>query len=252
MSDAALALPSGYHLHAFAAVGSTNDEAKALARAGAPPGTLVWAREQTGGRGRRGRVWQSPPGNLYLSLVLRPDQPPAITAQLGFVAAVALGVALRVLTPLADRLRFKWPNDLLLDGCKIAGILLESEIAASDRVDFVVIGIGVNIASAPSGVEYPAISLAAVGAAIDPEDLLPEFTRQFDRWERCWQQEGFGPVRAAWLDGAGGLGDGIRVRLERSTLYGRFCDLDQDGALVLEAAEGRRRIAAGEIFLAAG
>lgn len=252
------ALPAGFHLHFFETIGSTSDEAKALARAGAPGGTIVWALEQTAGRGRRGRVWQSPPGNLYLSMLLRPTEPPISVAQLGFVAALGLGDALAALTDpgppdLGPRLRFKWPNDLLVDGAKIAGILLESETAASDRVEFVVIGVGVNIAAAPSGVEYPATSLADKGVAgVEPEHLLPAFVNHFDTWARRWRLEGFAPIRAAWLDRAGELGDAILVRLDRATLSGRFLDLDTDGALVLDAPDGRRRIAAGEVFPAHG
>jgi BirA family biotin operon repressor/biotin-[acetyl-CoA-carboxylase] ligase len=252
-------LPEGFRLCRHATLGSTNDEAKALARAGAPDGTLVWADEQAAGRGRRGRQWLSPPGNLYLSLVLRPDAAPSRAAQLGFVAALGLGDALRplifddaraALGEPALRLRYKWPNDLLANGQKLAGILLESETtSAKDRVDFVVVGIGVNIVSAPEDVEFPATSLAAEGVAqVTPALLLEGFIRHFAGWAGRWREEGFAPVRAAWLAAASGRGERVRVRLERSTLCGRFHDLDDDGALVLDGAEGRRRIAAGEVF----
>lgn len=262
MTEAAPALPEGFRLCHYATLGSTNDEAKALARAGAPQGTLVWADEQTAGRGRRGRVWLSPPGNLYLSLVLRPDGAPARAAQLSFVAALGLGDAL-VALGLGDalaalggpamRLRYKWPNDLLANGRKLAGILLESETSASDRVDFVVVGVGVNIVLAPDDVEFPATSLAAQGVAtVTPAALLAGFARHFEIWARRWRAEGFAPVRAAWLARASGLGERVRVRLERNTLCGRFLDLDDDGALVLEGVQGRRRIAAGEVFPALG
>jgi BirA family transcriptional regulator, biotin operon repressor / biotin---[acetyl-CoA-carboxylase] ligase len=245
-------LPPGYQLHSFDAVGSTNDEAKALARDGAGEGTLVWAREQKSGRGRRGRAWQSPPGNFYLSLVMRPEGAPSEAAQLGFIAALGLGDALGALCGAALRLRYKWPNDVLAGGRKLAGILLESETAALDRVDFVVIGVGVNIATAPGDVEYPATSLVAEGfAGITPPKLLEAFVRHFDEWARRWRAHGFAPVRAAWLAQAGGIGERIRVRLERQTLDGRFLDLDEAGALVLEAPGGNRRVTAGEIFPAA-
>lgn len=253
MTEAAPALPEGFRLRHFETLGSTNDEAKALARAGAPEGTLVWADEQTAGRGRRGRVWLSPPGNLYLSLVLRPEGAPARAAQLGFVAALGLGDALAALAGPAMELRYKWPNDLLVNGRKLAGILLESENAASDRVDFVVAGIGVNIVAAPADAEYPAISLAAEGVAgITPAVLLGGFVRHFEIWAGRWRATGFAPVRAAWLARASGLGEPVRVRLERDTLFGRFLDLDADGALVLEGEAGRRRITAGEVFPALG
>ena len=245
-------LPEGFRLCHHATLGSTNDAAKALARAGAPDGTLVWADEQEAGRGRRGRQWLSPPGNLYLSLVLRPDAAPSRAAQLGFVAALGLGDALRPLGAPALLLRYKWPNDLLLNGRKLAGILLESETSARESVDFVVVGIGVNIVSAPEDVEFPATSLAAEGVTgVTPALLLEGFIRHFASWAGRWRLEGFRPVRAAWLSAASGLGERVRVRLERKTLCGRFHDLDDDGALVLEGAEGRRRIAAGEVFPAA-
>src|SRR4029077_16032534 len=246
------ALPDGFRLHRYETLGSTNDAAKALARTGAPEGTLVWADAQEAGRGRRGRQWLSPPGNLYLSLVLRPDAAPSRAAQLGFVAALGLGDALRPIVGPDLRLNYKWPNDLLANGRKLAGILLESETSAKDGVDFVVVGIGVNIVSAPEDVEFPATSLAAEGVAqVTPAALLEGFVRHFAGWTRRWREEGFLPVRAAWLRAASGLGERVRVRLERSTLCGRFHDLDDDGALVLEGAEGRRRIAAGEVFPAA-
>jgi BirA family biotin operon repressor/biotin-[acetyl-CoA-carboxylase] ligase len=252
MMGAVPALPEGFRLHRYKTLGSTNDEAKALARAGAPEGTLVWAEEQTAGRGRRGRIWLSPPGNLYLSLVLRPDGAPAHAAQLGFVTALGLGDGLAALAGPALRLSYKWPNDLLVNGRKLAGILLESENAASDRVDFVVAGIGVNIIAAPDDVEFPATSLTAEGVAgITPAILLEGFTRHFEIWAWRWRAAGFAAVRAAWLARASGLGEPVRVRLERSTVLGRFLDLDESGALVLEGAHGRHHIAAGEVFPAA-
>jgi BirA family biotin operon repressor/biotin-[acetyl-CoA-carboxylase] ligase len=258
MTGFAPGLPEDFRLYRYATLGSTNDEAKTLARAGAPDGTIVWADEQTAGRGRRGRRWLSPPGNLYLSLVLRPEGAPARAAQLGFVAALGLGDALRPLVlgktlaalggP-ALNLRYKWPNDLLANGRKLAGILLESETSAKDRVDFVVLGIGVNIISAPADVEFPATSLVAEGVAgVTPADVLEGFARHFAGWARRWRAEGFAPLRLAWLEGASGLGERVRVRLDHDTLFGRFQGLDDDGALVLDAADGRRRIAAGEVF----
>jgi BirA family transcriptional regulator, biotin operon repressor / biotin---[acetyl-CoA-carboxylase] ligase len=257
MTDAAPSLPDGFRLLHFATIGSTNDEAKALARAGAADGTLVWADEQTAGRGRRGRVWLSPPGNLYLSLVQRPGGTPAHAAQLGFVAALSLGDALLAVTGTALRLSYKWPNDLLADGGKLAGILLESETGTSEKVDFVVIGAGTNLASKPSDVEFPATSLAEHGfAGVTPVLLLEAFARHFAGWAQRWRLQGFAPVRTAWLARASGIGEDIRVRLERSTLTGRFHDLDEDGALLLDASAeeggGRRRIAAGEVFPAFG
>jgi BirA family transcriptional regulator, biotin operon repressor / biotin---[acetyl-CoA-carboxylase] ligase len=253
MSAATLTLPAGYRLVALERIGSTNDEAKRLARAGADTGTVVWAKEQTAGRGRRGRPWVSPPGNLYVSLIARPDCPPAEAAQLGFVAAVGLGEAIAELAGAALPLSYKWPNDVLLRGRKLAGILLESETGGGGgAVDFVVIGTGVNLVVRPDNVEYPAISLADEGLGdIPPTALLAAFLRHYDIWAARWRDEGFAVVRAAWLRRAGGIGSDIRVRLDCATLYGRFLDLDAGGALLLDAAGGHRRITAGDIFPAA-
>ena len=259
MSDSAPApaLPDGYRLLRYDRIGSTNDAAKDLARSSAAEGTVVWAGEQTAGRGRRGRLWQSPPGNLYVSLVLRPSGGAAHTAQLGFVAALGLRDAVAGLTGPGPRVECKWPNDVLANGRKLAGILLESETAAAGTIDFVVIGVGTNLAFRPSDVEYPATSLTEEGfPEVTPAVLLEAFAHCFDAWARRWRAEGFAPIRAAWLARASGVGEAIRVRLERSTLLGRFVDLDEDGALLLDAAAeqggGRRRIAAGEVFPALG
>jgi BirA family biotin operon repressor/biotin-[acetyl-CoA-carboxylase] ligase len=242
-------LPSDYRLVCCDSIGSTNDEAKHLARDGAAEGTLVWALEQTAGRGRRGRAWVSPRGNLHASLILRPDCPAWCGAQLGFVAALAVGEALGAMLPLLDGLSYKWPNDILVNGCKIAGILLESEMTALDKLAFLVVGVGVNLIASPQGTEYPATSVAAEGlGAVAPATMLEEFCRHFQSWDRRWRDDGFAPVRAAWLADASSRGEPIRIRLEAATLRGRFLDIDQQGALLLESAGEHRRISAGEVF----
>ncbi len=242
--------PGGFRLLHCATVGSTNDELKRLARDGAADRTVLWADAQTAGRGRRGRHWVSPPGNLYASLLLRPDCPVAAAAQLGFVAAVATAEALDRLAGVA--VQCKWPNDLVLYGRKLAGILLESETGGGDRPDFVVVGIGVNLASAPQGTETPAIALSEAGARVTPQAALAGVAAALAPWLDRWAGDGFLPVRAAWLARACGLGGPVRVRLEQATLHGRFADLDEAGALVLDQPGGRRRVAAGEIFPAQG
>jgi BirA family biotin operon repressor/biotin-[acetyl-CoA-carboxylase] ligase len=179
---------------------------------------------------------------------LRPRCRVAAAPQLGFVAAVALAGAIGEFAPNIE-LRCKWPNDLLANGKKISGILLETEMIAGDRPDFVVIGIGVNLAASPRDVAYPATSLAAEGViGIVPEILLVRFVEHFAGWLAHWRDEDFGPIRDAWLRQAAGIGEPTQVRLERETLVGRFIDLDGDGTLVLGMPSGNRRIAAGEIF----
>jgi BirA family transcriptional regulator, biotin operon repressor / biotin---[acetyl-CoA-carboxylase] ligase len=243
-------LSSGYRLIAHESIGSTNDEAKRLAHFGAVDGTVIWALEQTAGRGRRGRVWISPRGNLYLSLILRPERPAGSAAQLGFVAALAVGAAVRALVPQAERLQYKWPNDVLLNRRKIAGVLLESEIVGPEKPSFVVVGVGVNLAASPRGTEFPATSIKEEGlGSVPPETMLEEFVDHFQSYFGTWRKEGFSPVRAIWLASAAtAAGEEIRIRREAVTLAGRFLDIDGEGNLLLDCAGECRRITAGELF----
>jgi BirA family transcriptional regulator, biotin operon repressor / biotin---[acetyl-CoA-carboxylase] ligase len=245
-----LELAPFYRLVRHERIDSTNEEAKRLAAADAPNGTLVWAGEQTAGRGRRGRGWVSPVGNLYLSLLLRPRCPPATACQVNFVAGVALAEALSEFLPAGKTASLKWPNDVLIAGAKVSGVLLEASAAADGTVDWLVVGVGVNVAHAPHDTPYPASSLHREGAHdVTVEDLLKAFARRFQSWYERWQREGFEPVRARWLAWARGLGEPIEVRLERETLHGRFADLDASGALALELADGRRRqVTAGDLY----
>jgi BirA family biotin operon repressor/biotin-[acetyl-CoA-carboxylase] ligase len=241
-------LPSFYHLVGHERIASTSDEAKSLAASGAPAGTLVWARTQSAGRGRQGRGWVSPPGNLYASLILRPAVPAAVAAQLSFVAALAVGDACLAQAPDAA-IALKWPNDVLLAGRKLAGILLESQANPAGTLDWLVVGIGINLATYPVDVDYPATALSATGADAAPETVLAALAAAFLLWHQRWREgAGFATIRSAWLARAQGLGQPIRVRLPGSTLEGVFAGLDTDGALLLDAAAGQRRIAAGEVF----
>lgn len=249
VAAAELRLPPAYRLVALETIDSTNEEAKRLARQGAEDGTLVWAREQTKGKGRSGRSWASPRGNLYFSLVLRPDCPPVAASQLSFVAALGAGFGLaEVLPPMID-LRYKWPNDILLNRRKVAGILLETESAAADRLDWLVLGVGINVAQRPAETAYPATSLREEGDLDSSvEAVLDAFARHFLSWVNRWLDDGFAPVRAAWRKSAIGLGETIRVRLPNAELDGVFEDIDADGALLLRAAGTVRRITAGDVF----
>ena len=247
-------LPPPFALVALESIDSTNAEARRRAEAGAPDGTVVWALTQTAGRGRRGRTWQSPPGNLYVSFLLRPELDAAEAARLTFLAAVALGDALAGLVPPLASIAHKWPNDVLVQGRKCAGILIESSTAGGDYVDWLVIGVGVNLVSHPEDAEFPATDLAFEGAGeVTPEAALGAYARHLLRWIDRWQDGGFVPVRAAWLARAWRIGEPIRVRLEARTLHGRFDRLDDDGALILRHDDGSRsRVEAGAVFAGAG
>jgi BirA family biotin operon repressor/biotin-[acetyl-CoA-carboxylase] ligase len=246
-------LPAFFTLAAVDRIDSTNEEARRRAGAGAGEGLLVWAGEQTLGRGRQGRRWSSPPGNLYCSLLLRPPVTPAKAAQLSFVAVLAAAdaveAALAHARPRPD-LRCKWPNDVLIDGRKCAGILLESSTAADGRLEWVVVGCGINVASHPESPDYPVTSIKAAGGASDLAGLLRSYAMRFLHWLTLWRDAGFEPLRAAWLARAGAAGHAMRVRLGQTTVEGSFETIDAGGALVLGLEGGRRRvIAAGEVMI---
>ncbi|MGE0179847.1 MAG: biotin--[acetyl-CoA-carboxylase] ligase [Sphingomonas sp.] len=218
--------------------GSTNDDIASLARDGAAEGLWLRAERQSGGRGRQGRTWLSPPGNLHASTIvrLRPGDPSAPT--LALVAAVALH---DVVASHVASVRIKWPNDLLVDGAKIAGILLERE------GDAVIAGFGVNVAHYPVGLAQPTISMTALGG--DPpvaSSLCERLARAFAMRLEEWRGEGLGPVRAAWLAAAHPIG----TPLATGEGKGFFDGLDDSGALRLRMADGQcRLIHAGDVFL---
>ena len=246
-------MPPFYRLHHLARTGSTNDEAKRLAAEGAADGTVIWADSQSAGRGRRGRAWQSPPGNLYVSIVLRPGLPLAQLGQVGFAAALAVAETVTTLLPTSAVVQCKWPNDVLIDGRKTAGLLLETDSLGDGTAAWLVLGVGINVASHPVDTEFPATSLAAQGATAEVATVLGRFAERFADWYETWRGAGFAPLRAAWLGRAAGLGGAIRVRLENRSLDGVFSGLDEDGALLLHGAgqragEAAQRITAGDVF----
>ena len=245
-------LPTAYRLVALERAESTNDTARELAQGGAEDGTLVWALEQTKGRGRQGRDWASPPGNLYCSLVLRPDCPLARAPELSFLAALAVGGALGGLVPPLTDLRYKWPNDVLLNERKVSGILLESAAKADGTLDFLVLGVGINIASSPKDAAFPASSIREEGGeAVEVAEVLESFAKHLMTWVDRWLDEGFTPVREAWLKRAWRLGEELQVGQGDERASGRFRGLGADGTLLLEHADGTmRRIAAGDVHVA--
>ncbi|MCW3836829.1 biotin--[acetyl-CoA-carboxylase] ligase [Sphingomonas canadensis] len=223
--------------------GSTNADLIALAASGAEEGLWLRADRQTAGKGRQGRAWQSPPGNLYASTIvrLRPADPPAAT--LALAAAVALEEAVAAFLP--GLVQLKWPNDLLIGGAKLSGILLER------AGDAVVIGFGVNLAHHPEDLDRTATSLAAHGAAPDPQAFAETLADAMARWIARWRGEGLGPVRERWLARAHPPGTALTARQADGTvLDGLFAGLDRDGALILRLADGTSRVIhAADVFL---
>jgi BirA family biotin operon repressor/biotin-[acetyl-CoA-carboxylase] ligase len=236
--------PQGYATVQHRELDSTNSEARRLAETGEPGPLWITAAHQTAGRGRRGRAWESGCGNLAATLLLRPQAPPATVGQLSFAAALATAEMAAHFAPQAP-ISVKWPNDVLGNGRKLAGILLESD----SKAGWLAIGVGVNLTSFPQGTEFPATSLAQLGsAAPSPDAALTVLAARFAHWYDAWMSEGFENVRAAWLARAQHLGAPIRARLPHETRTGVFEGIDAAGALLLNEQGQVRAIAAGEVF----
>jgi BirA family biotin operon repressor/biotin-[acetyl-CoA-carboxylase] ligase len=249
----------GYRLVGFDAIGSTSTEAANAARAGDIGDVWFAALQQTAGRGRRGRPWETPHGNLAASLLVVPDCDPAITATLGFVAGVALSDALKREVPGvrvgldgADapgvRVALKWPNDVLADGSKLAGILLEAHPRPDERMA-VVIGFGVNVVAAPEGLPYPATSLTALGANLKAEPLLAALSDTWVDAVEIWDNgRGVADILSLWRAAAAGIGAEVAVKREGDVLRGVFETIDDAGRLIVRGKDNTRvAITAGDV-----
>lgn len=233
-------------------VDSTLNEAARLAPT-APGPVWIMAHHQTAARGRRGRAWANPKGNLAATLLMRPQGNPEQAALRSFVAALALFDACVAVTGRADGLSLKWPNDVLLNGGKLAGILLEST-GKGGGVSHLAIGIGVNLSEAPPAyaVEQSAVRpvslLSETGAAVLPEDFLTELAAAYAQYETQFVTYGFEPIRTAWLSRAARLGEVITARTSTSETVGTFETVDSGGNLVLKTAKGRVSIPAADVY----
>lgn len=233
----------GFAIHRFKRLPSTMEKAHALARKGAGEGTWIVAETQTQGRGRLGRKWNSPLGGLYCSLILRPTRPQAEIPQLALVAGLAAAEAIHDLTRLYPSIR--WPNDLLINGKKVAGILVE----AKDKA--VVAGIGINVTTDVKKLPPEATSLAACGAKkTSPDKLLAALRKHLGHWYAVWAEEGFAPIRQALRSRIGHFGEPVTITTGRQHLEGAAQDLDEQGRLVVRLDSGiQRSFEAGEVTL---
>jgi BirA family transcriptional regulator, biotin operon repressor / biotin---[acetyl-CoA-carboxylase] ligase len=241
------AAAAGVRLVAHEVLGSTSAQALSLARSGECGPLWVTAREQTAGRGRRGRAWISPPDNLYATLLLSAPGPTETWPQLSFVAALAVHDAVAELAAnCKPLLAIKWPNDLLLGGSKFAGILIEDD-GGNGRV---AIGFGVNCTTHPADTDYPATDIAAAGARVSPQALFTVLSRtMLDRLAQWNAGHGFATTRTDWLARAAGLGSEIMVRVAEGSIGGRFEALDPAGNLMLRLPDGGiKTIAAGDVM----
>jgi BirA family transcriptional regulator, biotin operon repressor / biotin---[acetyl-CoA-carboxylase] ligase len=233
-------------------VDSTNAEARRLAEAGRLAPVWITARRQTAGRGRRGRAWSSETGDLAATLLAVTRRPPAEAAQVTFVAALAAHELIAAFVE-PERVRIKWPNDVMIDGKKAIGILLESGAHPAGGL-WLAVGIGVNLTHAPDDVERPAVAVAQalrpdVAYSPSPGAALDLLAQAFDAWWERWERYGFAPIRDAWAARAQGLGGPAVARLGHETVEGIAEGLADDGALRLRLADGTLRlISAGDVF----
>jgi BirA family transcriptional regulator, biotin operon repressor / biotin---[acetyl-CoA-carboxylase] ligase len=251
------AVSAGYRLAAFESIGSTNAEAMARARDGERGPMWFVTSEQTAGRGRRYRPWIAPRGNLASSILEVLDISPAVAATLGFAAGLALEAALQKVSIEAslrsagsDHMKFslKWPNDVLAGREKLAGILLEAEAMADNRLA-VVVGIGTNVVAAPEGTPTPATSLAALGVHISAEELFATLSDAWAQFRGTWDNgRGFSEIRRLWLERAAGLGQKVAIQTSGSAVEGIFDTIDEAGCLIVRTSDGQRvPISAGDV-----
>lgn len=229
-------------------VGSTNDEARQRIASLAGEEFVVTGVRQLAGRGRRGRSWVSPAGNVYASFVVRPGAPTHRLPELSFVAALAVAGAVDDIIAGKASVRCKWPNDVLVDGAKVCGILLETAPDGGGGL-VVIVGIGINVVSKPSDTPYPAVALAEVVPWARSDAVFDALRHALANRVELWEREGFAKVRELWLERVDGVGGPIVARLADGEVHGTFTGLDESGALLLTDAEGKlHRITAGDVF----
>jgi BirA family biotin operon repressor/biotin-[acetyl-CoA-carboxylase] ligase len=242
-------LPAGYQLRHLAEVDSTNEEARRLAAQGETVPTWIMADRQTAGRGRRGRAWASPSGNLMTTLYLPQGFDAVSAGQIAFVAGLALEDTVRGFMGAGAQVSLKWPNDVLINGKKASGILLESAMR-DNKLDWLAVGLGLNLAHHPDDTPYPATNMQNEGCApISNGQALAHLAAAFDAVFQQWQRGGFAPILTAWRQVAHGLGGPIVARLENHQIEGMFQDIDEKGALMLRDGAGETHIIdAGDVF----
>jgi BirA family biotin operon repressor/biotin-[acetyl-CoA-carboxylase] ligase len=245
-------LPSGYRLQRMETVDSTNAEARRRALAGEPGPLWIWSARQSQGRGRGGREWVSQHGNLFASLLIRVNCPLRVAGQLALLAGIITFDTIAKLIAYEGRseILLKWPNDILLAGEKVAGMLLENVGSANESRSVVVIGTGINLASHPENLPQPAVSLATYGMTVPPADALETLAATTNEWLGRWGEGScFPTIRRAWLDRAGPTGRPLTVRVGSQEVEGVYGGLDSDGALRLLMPDGGEyRVTAGDVF----
>lgn len=245
-------LLNDYHLLSYDVLDSTSAEARRLAGGGASHGAVIWARRQTAGRGRMGREWVSADGNLFVTLLLTPTAELTACSQLSFVAALAVADTLAGILPDPSLVACKWPNDVLVGGKKIAGVLLESfttkELASTRQ--WLAVGIGINVDNFPEHVMYPATCLRSVGVElISAKIVLSRLVHHFIQHYDVWEAKGFAPIEKAWLARAYQIGKPVEVIVGDEKISGVFAGIDAEGRMLLrDKKKTLPPISAGDVF----
>lgn len=240
----------GHRLHYYDKIGSTNEEAFRLGEEGAPEGTVLIAESQTSGKGRMQRVWYSPPGaNIYTSVILRPPAGTMKATQIPIAAGVAAAETLNELCP--GKAWIKWPNDVLIGGKKVCGILAQIKMSGQ-AVDFVVVGIGINVnlgrKQFPRDIQAIATSMAIeAGREISRPELIIRLYENMAKWYRELTRNGFAAVRERWLNLSEMIGKTVSVMFQNDAVSGEAVGLDEDGSLILRTATNQRKtVSAGD------
>jgi len=232
---------AGWRLRTYESLASTSDLCRTLAAAGEPEGLAVLARRQTAGRGSRGREWLSEPGNLFVSYLIRPSDRPADAGMWALLAGLAAAESLD-----HPGIVLKWPNDLLFGGAKLGGILIDCATTAEGQLDWLVIGIGINLTCA---LDIEGRAVISLGSAIPPDMLATRIADSLSYWRRVRLLEGWGAIRTAWLARATPIGQTMTLRQGETVVGGRFAGLGEDGSLLLQTGGRVHAFSSGEIWL---
>lgn len=239
-------IPSFYRVKTLDVTTSTNDDIRKKALDGEEEGLVIKAKYQTDGKGRMGRYWNSPEGNLYTSLLLRPRVSLKEAAFYSFVAALAVLGAIQKIAPRLD-VKLKWPNDVLVNNRKISGIMIETSGEKDGRIEWLMIGVGINVFTHPMDTPFPATSFFDEGIRAEVDDVLEAFLTELEQWRQTLIHDGFSPVRRAWL--ASARGGEMIVRLPSGERRGFFSGIDEEGRLILRLEDGTEEaIHTGDVF----
>jgi BirA family biotin operon repressor/biotin-[acetyl-CoA-carboxylase] ligase len=241
--------PAPWRLRVFEVLPSTSELCRTLAEAGEPEGLAVLARRQSHGRATRGRAWESPPGNLSLSVLLRPRERVRHAGQWALLAGLALAETLAPYLPAPGEMTLKWPNDVLLGGRKLAGILVDSATDAEGALRYIVIGIGANLAVAPDLPDRATSCLAEVAEPPAAEAFAAALLDRIGHWRRVRLREGFAPMRAAWQAHAQMIGSQVAIKHGTDIFGGTYAGLGEDGSLLLQSGGRVRAFSTGEVLL---